>query len=86
MNVKLDQTWEVVTFREFLLEEAGLECLYFYLQCQNMLFRRSGITEEIQYLGEFVLLVKYSVAKTVLEVILSEFDSWNVEFLINKMN
>ena len=51
VNVKLDQTWEVVTFREFLLEELSLEDLYFYLQCQNMLYRKGGITEDIQYLG-----------------------------------
>ena len=36
-----------------------------------MLFRKAGITEEIQYIGEFLILVKYSVVKSVLDVVLS---------------
>jgi hypothetical protein len=30
--------------------------------------------------------VEYPAAKCVLDVILSEFDSWNINFLISKMN
>lgn len=51
MNLKLDQTWEVISFREFLLEELSLEELYFYLMCQNVLYRRAAITRERQYFG-----------------------------------
>lgn len=45
MNIKLDQSWEIITFREFLLEQLSLEELYFYLMCQNLLYRKAGITK-----------------------------------------
>lgn len=85
MNVRLDQSWEVITFREFLLEQLNLEELYFYLMCQNLLFKKAGITEEIQYLGEFCILVEFSAAKSVLDLVLSDFESWNVSFLTSKL-
>ena len=44
MNVKLDQSWEIITFREFLLEELSLEELYFYLLSQKLLYSRGGIS------------------------------------------
>lgn len=45
MNVKLDQSWEIITFREFILEELSLEELYFYLMCQMLLYSKAGITK-----------------------------------------
>lgn len=85
MNIKLDQSWEIITFREFLLEELNLEDLYFYLMCQNLLFRKAGITKSKQYLGDFSLLVEYHAAKVVLDMVLSDFESWNLTYLISKM-
>jgi hypothetical protein len=73
MNIKLDQSWEIITFREFIMEQLSLEDLYFYLMCQNLLFKKAGITKEIQYLGEFCILVEYSAAKSVLDIVLSDF-------------
>lgn len=85
MNVKLDQSWEIITFREFLLEELNLEELYFYLMCQNLLFRKAGINKIKQYQGDFSLLVEYHAAKVVLDMVLSDFESWNLTYLISKM-
>lgn len=73
MNVKLDQSWEIITFREFILEQLNLEELYFYLMCQNLLYKKAGVTEEIQLLGEFTILVEFSAAKAVLDLVLSDF-------------
>lgn len=73
MNIKLDQSWEIITFREFLLEELNLEELYFYLMCQNLLFRRGSVTKVKQYQGEFSILVEYNAAKSVLDMVLSDF-------------
>lgn len=73
MNIKLDQSWEIITFREFLLEELNLEELYFYLMCQNLLFRRGSVTKAKQYQGEFSILVEYNAAKSVLDMVLSDF-------------
>jgi hypothetical protein len=85
MNYKVGQNWEIISFREFLLEEMSLEELYFYLQCQNILFRRCGITLEQQYVGDFIILVDFAVAKSVVSVILSEFDSWNINYFLGKL-
>lgn len=73
MNVKLDQSWEIITFREFLLEQLNLEELYFYLICQNLLYKKAGITEQLQYQGDFSIIVEFSAAKAVLDLVLSDF-------------
>ena len=57
MNVKLDQSWEIITFREFLLEELCLEELYFYLLCQMLLYTKAGITKETLFIGDFTIFV-----------------------------
>ena len=85
MNVKLDQSWEIITFRQFLLEQLSLEEMYFYLLCQMLLYSRGGITTEIQFLGDFCILVEYSAAKAVLDVTLNDFESWNISFLTSKL-
>lgn len=48
-----------------------MEELYFYLHCQNILYRRCGVTLEKQYFGDFIILVDFAVAKSVISVILS---------------
>jgi len=41
--------------------------------CQNLLYKKAGITQEVQYFGEFCILVEYSAAKSVLDLVLSDF-------------
>lgn len=41
--------------------------------CQNLLFRRGSISKEKQYLGDFCILVEYNAAKSVLDMVLSDF-------------
>jgi|JI6StandDraft_1071083.scaffolds.fasta_scaffold437789_2 hypothetical protein len=53
--------------------------------CQNLLFRKAGITKIKQYQGDFSLLVDYHAAKLVLDMVLSDFESWNLTYLISKM-
>lgn len=53
--------------------------------CQNLLFSRAGITKEIQCYGDFCLLVEYSAAKSVLDLTLNDFESWNITFLTSKL-
>lgn len=86
MNFKLDQTWEVVTFREFLLEKLSLEELYFYLMCQNVLYRRAAITLEKQYFGELTIMVELGIARSVMYTIMSEFDSTNIEYFLGRLS
>lgn len=38
-NPKLHGIWEVVTFKEFLSEEASMDEVFFYLHCRNILFK-----------------------------------------------
>jgi hypothetical protein len=68
-----------------LLEELNLEELYFYLMCQNLLFRRGSVTKTKQYQGDFSILVEYNAAKSVLDMVLSDFESWNLGYLTSKM-
>ena len=51
----------------------------------HLLYKKAGINEEIQYLGEFCILVEFSAAKSVLDLVLSDFESWNVSFLASKL-
>ena len=53
--------------------------------CQNLLFRKAGITKERQYEGDFSILVDYNAAKLVLDMVLSDFESWNLGYLVSKM-
>jgi hypothetical protein len=53
--------------------------------CQNLLFRKAGITKEKQYEGDFSIFVDYNAAKLVLDMVLSDFESWNLSYLISKM-
>lgn len=41
--------------------------------CQNLLFRRGSVTKSKQYQGEFSILVEYNAAKSVLDMVLSDF-------------
>jgi hypothetical protein len=41
--------------------------------CQNLLFRKAGITKSKQYQGDFCILVDYNAAKSVLDMVLSDF-------------
>lgn len=53
--------------------------------CQNLLFRKAGISKAKQYQGDFCILVEYNAAKLVLDLVLSDFESWNLSYLISKM-
>ena len=68
-----------------MLEELSLEELYFYLMCQNLLFRRAGINAKRLFEGDFTILVDYNAAKLVLDMILSDFESWNIGYLVSKL-
>jgi hypothetical protein len=41
--------------------------------CQNLLFRRGSVSREKQYQGDFSVLVEYNAAKSVLDMVLSDF-------------
>ena len=53
--------------------------------CQNLLFRRGSINKAKQYQGDFCILVEYSAAKAVLDLVLSDFESWNLTYLTSKL-
>lgn len=53
--------------------------------CQLLLYTKAGITKEIQCYGDFCLLVEYSAAKSVLDLTLNDFESWNITFLTSKL-
>jgi hypothetical protein len=53
--------------------------------CQNLLFRRGSITKAKQYQGDFCILVEYNAAKSVLDMVLSDFESWNLGYLTSKL-
>ena len=53
--------------------------------CQNLLYKKAGITEKIQYLGELSIFVEFSTVKIVLDLVLSDFESWNITFLTSRL-
>ena len=53
--------------------------------CQNLLFRRGSISKDKQYQGDFCILVEYNAAKSVLDMVLSDFESWNLSYLTSKL-
>ena len=53
--------------------------------CQNLLSRKAGITKQKQFEGDFSILVDYNSAKLVLDMVLSDFESWNLGYLISKL-
>ncbi len=50
-----------------------------------LLYSKAGITREIQYLGDFCILVEYTAAKNVIDITLNDFESWNITFLTSKL-
>jgi hypothetical protein len=50
-----------------------------------LLYSRAGVTREVLSQGDFCVLVDYTAAKAVLDVALSDFESWNVSFLATKL-
>lgn len=85
MNPTLGKLWEIVTFREFIAEEAAPDEVFFYLHARNLLFKGP----QLKYMNstfEPVHYVRLDAALRVAEVLLSRFDKINVEFVLKVLH
>lgn len=82
MSESLNENWEVVAFREFLVESCSLEELYCYLKMREHLF--SGeISGCLKAHYEDVLYVECSKMDSLLNLFLPDMDRVNLSYLKN---
>ena len=64
----------------------SLEELYFYLMCQNVLYRRAAVTTEKLFFGDLTIMVELGIARSVMYTIMSEFDPTNIEYFLTRLS
>ncbi|EAS06721.2 hypothetical protein TTHERM_00688610 (macronuclear) [Tetrahymena thermophila SB210] len=83
-NPILNKLWEVITFREFLSSNTSNDEIYFYLHCRNLIFKGPQL-DYMESTFQPIHFIKFSHAKTIVEMVMCRYDQANIEFMIGTL-
>ena len=83
-NKNLNQSWEILTFRDFLLDECVNDEVFFYLHCRNMLLRGPQLSN-VNSFYNLISYVKWEYVEKCIYIIMSKYKLTEIKFFIDQM-